>query len=586
LPACREEAENGMKRINDFIQKNKIDLFSISMGTYYPRYIKFNPSLLKKTFPEVSQQDIDEMLRLNFAAIGEVFEIVIKANPKVLFVMAAGSNYNGNIDENPAWYGNLSKVHGNVLTVTSTFDEMVLENGVNWGPKSVDVVINISGQLVPRDSGPPEFFTGTSAASPVATGMMSSVIHQFASTLDLTPPFLKATARTVAAGHTSHNYLKEKALSGGVLREKELLEHLAKWTLTKALSPSSMAPPSTEQDEIQNSSGPLTLQPVIKQGKFTLFTVPEQFSSLKEPGTPGESGRSCEQIRVDSKGVVWMTFPFADAVASFDPQTESWTKYPLKAKAQPDGLVIDAQDRKWFGNYYGYSLGLIESEKATIHDFLSDSLYFHHQAIPGVSKNGHIWVSSHQAKRIYEFDPESRRYLKMWPMNGEWPIDVIGDESDSVWVSIMNRLDKSDTGGLAHINYLTNEVKTYPLAKAGAYAFWLANDFQRYIYITASSDGLFQFDKKRETIRHIIPEGLVLYKSIAARAHGSQVAIGNSDDGRLSIDVFDSKKMSLVRYPLPIAKGMVKEGLDFGANGHLWGCQVQSNVIFRLDLSE
>jgi len=215
LPACRQAAEEGMERLNRFIKQHHIRLVNISHGTYYPRYIQQNPALLKNAFPEVSQEHIDVMLWQNFLAIGNIFEIVVKANPEVLFVVAAGSNYNGDIDTHPAWYGNLSKKYDNVFTVTSTFDDRIVENAINWGKESVDVVINVSGHRVPRDAGEPAFFTGSSAAVAVAVGMFSAAIQQFGNRLTLTPALLKSVGRTVAAGHTTHPYFRDKVVSGG-----------------------------------------------------------------------------------------------------------------------------------------------------------------------------------------------------------------------------------------------------------------------------------------------------------------------------------------------------------------------------------
>jgi streptogramin lyase len=228
---------------------------------------------------------------------------------------------------------------------------------------------------------------------------------------------------------------------------------------------------------------------------------------------------------------------------------------------------------------------MINGDEPQVYEFPSDVISSHHLAIPGVSKNGHVWVTSHQARRAYQFDPEAQQYLKTWPLQGEWPIDVIGDDQDVVWVSILNKLER-DTGGLAKIDYMHGSVTTYRLPQDGAYGYWLANDFQRYVYVTASGDGVFRFDKTTEQFTHIVPVGKVFYRAIATNTLGKKVAMGNSLNGALSIDVLDTERLSIRRYPLPIPQGMVKEGLELDTKDQLWGCQAHSNVIFHLDLSD
>jgi hypothetical protein len=325
LPACRQAAEEGMERLNRFIKQHHIRLVNISHGTYYPRYIQQNPALLKNAFPEVSQEHIDAMLWQNFLAIGNIFEIVVKANPEVLFVVAAGSNYNGDIDTHPAWYGNLSKKYDNVFTVTSTFDDRIVENAINWGKESVDVVINVSGHRVPRDAGEPAFFTGSSAAVAVAVGMFSAAIQQFGNRLTLTPALLKSVGRTVAAEHTTHPYFRDKVVSGGVLRESELLAHLAKLAHQKEPALSSAARAATPANGAHAPhSAAIVITPELQPGNFTLYEVPADLQPRDN------SGRSCEQIRQDAHGVLWMTFPYVDTVASLEPQSKTWRRYPLR----------------------------------------------------------------------------------------------------------------------------------------------------------------------------------------------------------------------------------------------------------------
>jgi hypothetical protein len=180
-----------------------------------------------------------------------------------------------------------------------------VENATNWGKESVDVVMNVSGNRVPRDAGEPAFFTGSSAAAAVAVGMFSTAMRQFGSHLKLTPAFLKSVGRTVAAEHMAHPSFRDKVVSGGVLRESKLLGHLGKlaneaeaaWPSAAATNGAHAHPPAA-----------IVITPELWPGNFTRYEVPADLPP------PDNSGRGCEQIRQDVHGVLRMTFPYGVGV--------------------------------------------------------------------------------------------------------------------------------------------------------------------------------------------------------------------------------------------------------------------------------
>lgn len=319
-------------------------------------------------------------------------------------------------------------------------------------------------------------------------------------------------------------------------------------------------------------------------GKFRQYTLPEDL----HVDVSRDEG-SCEMIRKAPDGTVWMTYPSRNLILSLNSKTGAFTRYALPDNSEPDGLVIDSEGRVWFALSRSGNLGLIDPRLGPqVQEFPSHVLDGGHNIhIPGLSANGHVWITAHHKRAVYQFDPAQGRFLKAWPLEGQWPLDVTGDSDASVWVIMTNRLgsmDPHNSGSLARILYEEGRVEYHPVPVPGAWTYWISNDFQGALYVTAASKGFLKFDKATSQFTHYLREGGQYYMPLIASRKNGIVLLGNSQP--LSIDLFDPRTESLQSFPLPVQSGQLKEGLDLDEEGNLWSCQNKTNTLFHLDLSE
>jgi hypothetical protein len=211
LPSCRAAAEDGMRRISQFIKASGARYFNISWGTYFPWYMKSNPRLLRERFPDIKLDLIKSALRRNFDAINELFATVVADNPQTLFVAAAGS-YDGDNDfpPTPCAYGNLSTRFDNFIAVTATEDGELIEENSNIGVKSVDYAVLNGGLTVLGEIGKRIAFGGTSAAPPLNIRAFADV--EWLTGRMRSPREIKALAR--ASVRHVDNFAKMVATSG------------------------------------------------------------------------------------------------------------------------------------------------------------------------------------------------------------------------------------------------------------------------------------------------------------------------------------------------------------------------------------
>ena len=104
-------------------------------------------------------------------------------------------------------------------------------------------------------------------------------------------------------------------------------------------------------------------------------------------------------------------------IAMFDPKTEKYTTYPTQTDfSGPRRGDLDAQDRYWFGQYWGGRLGMFDANKGEIKEFpiIPDTKPFGPPfpapyTASADDKNQIVWTHDFNSGRLFRFDMKTEK---------------------------------------------------------------------------------------------------------------------------------------------------------------------------------
>jgi virginiamycin B lyase len=97
------------------------------------------------------------------------------------------------------------------------------------------------------------------------------------------------------------------------------------------------------------------------QGQFLTYPLPR----------PGVNPTN---IAIDSKGLIWVTEQYGNALAVFDAVRNTWKEVTIpNLSGQPSGIAIDTHDNVWFTEFGPGKIGVLPAGSSTIIDFLIPS---------------------------------------------------------------------------------------------------------------------------------------------------------------------------------------------------------------------
>ena len=111
------------------------------------------------------------------------------------------------------------------------------------------------------------------------------------------------------------------------------------------------------------------------------------------------------QVVVNSKGNPYIGG--GPGVVGFDVTAGKALTYPLPTQG---GFArrgkMDAQDRFWFGEYYGDKIGMFDTRTATFKEWPLRK-YSTPYSASAPDKRGHVWAPSNMSDRLFRLNPET-----------------------------------------------------------------------------------------------------------------------------------------------------------------------------------
>jgi virginiamycin B lyase len=90
-------------------------------------------------------------------------------------------------------------------------------------------------------------------------------------------------------------------------------------------------------------------------------------ATVIEPPTPGQGAR---RIWSDSEGKLWISEWEAGQLGMYDPETETWTEWPLPGNnPMPYSIYVDEQDIVWLSDFGANALVRFDPETETFESF-------------------------------------------------------------------------------------------------------------------------------------------------------------------------------------------------------------------------
>jgi len=282
-----------------------------------------------------------------------------------------------------------------------------------------------------------------------------------------------------------------------------------------------------------------------------------------------------DQIWADSKGLIWFSEPPAARISVFDPNTGNFSSHPTTGWSSPDGLVVDDQDRVWFGLYStDHGLGTIDIPSGRFTRYPAPYPGAN-LAIPTPSGRGTIYVTDHFSERISEFDPETGTWVRSITLpSPSYPVGAhLEAETQDAWFPLyfFHGLGRLTPAG---------QFTRLQAPSSGGPAFGAANDGRVYFtYWLVNRIGV--YDIAAGTFTEYVMRAGEVGGPMAMSPTGEAV-IGTRNVGYIA--VFDPVTRTFTDYRIPTGGSGLKDGLTVAPDGTVWFTESGSNKIAKLVL--
>lgn len=117
------------------------------------------------------------------------------------------------------------------------------------------------------------------------------------------------------------------------------------------------------------------------------------------------------EAAVDSKGNWYITDFSANLIIRVDAKTKAVTYYEVPTKmSMPRRGRMDAQDRFWFGEYFGDRIAMFDTNTKTFKEWATPKWTAPYTAsVP--NKKGHVFAPSNSSDRVFRLDPKTGELL-------------------------------------------------------------------------------------------------------------------------------------------------------------------------------
>jgi virginiamycin B lyase len=161
--------------------------------------------------------------------------------------------------------------------------------------------------------------------------------------------------------------------------------------------------------------------------------------------------------KFDANGDLWMAMLTSSKIAKWDRKTDTvryWDVTPPDRNwglPRPYGLVLDRQQRVWFGEYHSSGIGMFDPKTETFRHYPLTNLAPTNMRRLGSDSKGWVWMSTWGRPNlkvggaIYGLDPETGA-VKEYPLGLPYsnPYDTQADDEDNIWAATDNYLVRLD----------------------------------------------------------------------------------------------------------------------------------------------
>ena len=208
------------------------------------------------------------------------------------------------------------------------------------------------------------------------------------------------------------------------------------------------------------SSGKQVLRFDPKSEKFQSYETPVP-SSYPEDSAGGRevvAGKPqpvlgfLYDVKVDSKGIVWLGQFMTGSFIRLDPATGKTKVYKVPGVLSIRGLAVDGQDNVWVSNDQGHSLVELDQTTEKITQYYPPT---HNAGVYGLvadKKTGDIWFSDFNGNNITRFSQKTQEFTEYpIPTQNAFPRYIGLDPRGRVWFteSWAGKIGVLDPGGAA-----------------------------------------------------------------------------------------------------------------------------------------
>jgi streptogramin lyase len=213
-------------------------------------------------------------------------------------------------------------------------------------------------------------------------------------------------------------------------------------------------------------------------------------------------------------GKIWLVLNKGNHIASFDPETEKFSLYPVPDPGKvaigprPHTHIFDSQGRLWYTEIAGNRVSRLDPETGEITVFdlpeqpelFEDSFWLWPYGITIDSKDNVYYtkLGGNRVGRIDAVTGEIKEYEMPVPYSGPRRLDV--DSRDNLWIPAFT------TGKLYRLNPQTGQFKEYqiPSTDSAPYAVYVDKEKDQVWICEAAANRIGIFDIASETFSEIL----------------------------------------------------------------------------------
>ena len=168
-------------------------------------------------------------------------------------------------------------------------------------------------------------------------------------------------------------------------------------------------------------------------------SYPEESKAVIEhaPGEPplGDVRSGSYDVKVDSKGKVWLSLYTLGWIVSYDPATGETAEFKPPHTPSIRGILVDSHDNVWFGAYNSHKLGKLDQKTGKITLYQPPTPNAAPYGLAEDKRTGYIWFPDMNGNNIDRFDPKTETFVEYpIPSRSSFPRLGIGvDPKGRVW---------------------------------------------------------------------------------------------------------------------------------------------------------